>query len=206
MGILMPRGKKGQVPQDFHSTRWCGPTALSVLTGRNYKNAYQDMQRLRNRKKIGKVSLRSAEPIKGVYLHETLDMLEVYGYDACNRNDECRPVFLHQTFAAWLRETYHIRDRKAWYLIHLNGHYCVMKGNKVYDQFTPSKGTTLKQYKFRRTRVITVYKITRFGKMDWQRKFPVLVDHVAWKAYLNRDKKPAKKQVKVSGMDKFLRF
>ena len=202
----MSRGKKGQVPQDFHETRWCGPTALSVLTGRRYQSTYQDLQRLRNRKKIGKVSLRSAEPIKGVYLRETLDMLEVYGYDADSEDDECTMKYLHQTFAAWLRETYHIRDRKAWYLIHLNGHYCVMKGNKVFDQHTPANGTTLKKYSMRRTRVITVYKITRFGKMDWQRKFPVLVDHVAWKAYLNRKKKPKGKPRRSRNLERWFRF
>lgn len=186
----MSRGKKGQVPQDFHSTRWCGPTALSVLTGRRYQSTYQDLQRLRNRKKIGKVSLRSAEPVKGVWQHETLDMLEVYGYDADTSPEECQHKMEWQiSFAKWLRETYHIRDRKAWYLICLNGHYCVIKGNKVFDQHTPANGTTLKKYSMRRTKVVNVYKVSRFGPMDWSRKFPVLVDHIAWKAYLNRRKK-----------------
>ena len=190
----MTRNKKGQVPQDFHSTRWCGPTALSVLTGRCYKNAYQDMQRLRNRRKIGKISLRNAEPISGVWQREVLDMLKIYGYDADDSPDECQHKMEWQiTFAKWLRETYHVRDRKAWYLVCINGHFCVMKGNKVFDQHTPANGTTLKKYPFRRTKVVNVYKITRFGKMDWSRQFPVLVDHVAWKAYLNRNKKGGEK-------------
>tara|TARA_X000001382_G_scaffold127638_1_gene115833 strand:+ start:82 stop:642 length:561 start_codon:yes stop_codon:yes gene_type:complete len=186
----MPRGKKGQVPQDFHRTRWCGPTALAVLTGRCYKNAYQDMQRLRNRKRIGKLSLRDAKPVSGVWLRETLDMLDVYGYNADSTPEECQHKMEWEvTFAKWLRETYHMRDKKAWYLVHINGHFCVMKGNKVFDQHTPANGTTLKKYRFRRTRVVNVYKITRFGPMDWSRRFPVLVDHIAWKAYLDRRRK-----------------
>ena len=191
----MPRGKKGQVPQDFHETRWCGPTALSVLTGRCYKNTYQDMQRLRNRRKIGKISLRNAEPISGVWQREVLDMLEIYGYHADTHQWECSYKMEWQiTFARWLRDTYHDRDKKAWYLVCLNGHFCVIKGNKVFDQHTPANGTTLKKYKFRRTKVVNVYKVRRFGPMDWSRKFPVLVDHVAWKAYLNRNKKEVRKK------------
>lgn len=164
------RNKKGRAHKNPNGTSWCGPTALTVLTGKRYDIIEKDLLRAVNKNKsTGGFNLRTASfvrkpkpkvnEIKGMYNHEMRNALHRYGYSMNHAS-------LHgcDTFRQWTKESYGQRGKK-WYLIQTTSHYLVVKGNKVWDNNTPPEGVPItKSRLYKRARLQNIYEIRRMRK------------------------------------------
>lgn len=164
------RNKKGRRHPNPNGTSWCGPTALTVLTGKRYDIIEKDLLKAVNKNKsTGGFNLRTASfvrkpkpkvnEIKGMYNHEMRKALRKYNYSMNHSS-------LHgcQTFRQWTKATYGQRGKK-WYLIQTTSHFLVVKGNKVWDNNTPEEGVPItKSRLYKRARLDNVYEIERIKK------------------------------------------
>jgi hypothetical protein len=124
---------------------WCGPAAISIITGCGYDCAVDLMK-----------SVSGRPMIKGVYNGWMLQALRRLGYD-CGTPEEFtdwRP-----TLAWWLR-TRDPEDMQTTYLVNVTHHYVVVRGRKIADNKT-TVPVFLRQYPRRRARVIKAWKIVK---------------------------------------------
>ena len=85
------RNRKGYAHPNPNGTSWCGPTALTVLTGKRYDIIEKDL--------LSKKANKHRKYIKGMYNHEMNNALRRYGYSMSHAS-------LHgcQTFRQWTKE------------------------------------------------------------------------------------------------------
>lgn len=129
---------------------WCGPAALSAITGISYDRIRRELADL-----MGKRS------VTGTPIWAALLLLRKHGIKAYNESwvikADQKERGNRPTLARWLR----IRpDRKALYLVHLTGHLVVVKGNKFVDNHTMTP-VWLKDSPHRRKRVMCAWRIER---------------------------------------------
>jgi hypothetical protein len=129
----------GVIKADKGHNQYCGPGALSALTGIDTEQAARLLRHVSGRRYI-----------KGTHRGTMLRALFLLGYDA-------QPVdFGHRpTLAEWLR---HSRDSGA-YLVELTTHWCVVTDRRYIDNTRPD-GVALSQAPNRRARVDRAWLIT----------------------------------------------
>ena len=145
------RNRKGYAHPNPNGTSWCGPTALTVLTGKRYDIIEKDI--------LSKKANKKKKYIRGMYNHEMGNALRRYGYSM-------RHASLHgcDTFRQWTKATYGQRGKK-WYLMQTTSHFLVVKGNKVWDNNTPKEGVPItKSRLYKRARLDNVYEVERIKK------------------------------------------
>jgi len=135
---------------------WCGPTAISVITGRSYNEVEVACQSLCHRKKI-----------TGMYTREIMNVINHFGHDykelpylskTYDFNYETGRYDVSEvTVGRWLDK---VRERTSTYLIQMTGHVAVVQGDLYWDTFTPETGTEVKSAPFRRKRMRRVFRIT----------------------------------------------
>tara|TARA_R100001530_G_scaffold87193_1_gene60722 strand:- start:249 stop:791 length:543 start_codon:yes stop_codon:yes gene_type:complete len=165
------RNKKGRRHKNPNGTSWCGPTALTVLTGKRYDIIEKDLLKLANKyKSSGGFNLRTAsfvrkpkpkvKEIKGMHNSEMRKALNKYGYSMKSSD-------MHgssKTFRQWTKETYGKRGKK-WFLVQAGYHYLVVKGNKVWDTNTPEEGIPITKARwYKRARMQTLFEVERIRK------------------------------------------
>lgn len=118
------------------SSSFCGPAALSLITGRSVDDCVTVLKHIR----------QSARAIKGIYNTEMREALGHLGYQM-----HVLPVRGRPTLAQLLRS---LRERgpEHIFLINTTGHYVVLRGRKIYDNKNP-EGVFVRQYNHRRARV-----------------------------------------------------
>jgi len=148
--VKVIRNKKGQRSRRASGSSYCGPTALTVLTGKRYDIVEKDLLKEVNknvkyrgrwqldwwtgeRKKF--IPARKETQIKGMSNGQMRRALDRYGYRMYRSDNHGA----NQTFRQWVRAT-HGKRGKTWYLVVAGNHYMVVKGNKVWDTYTPDKG------------------------------------------------------------------
>ncbi len=131
-----------KVIRNARSNHYCGPAALSLLTGKSVDEVAAALRERFNRRAIFGVT--------GVAMRE---ILRQYGHDPSPvLTDGSRP-----TLARFLRMT---KDRGPGerFLINVTGHYLVLRGRKLYDNKNP-EGVFVRQYAHRRKRVKAAWRI-----------------------------------------------
>lgn len=123
------------------NTCWCGPAAISIITGCGYDDA------------IARLKLDLGKPVvKGVPQSSMRRVLNAMGYSVAPRTVENEP-----TLAGWL-STRQESDLDKTFLVTVTGHYIVVKGRKACDNKTKAP-VWLKDMHSRRARVQEVWEI-----------------------------------------------
>ena len=167
----MIRNKKGQRHKNPNGQSWCGPTALTVLTGKRYDIVEKDLLKYVNKNRIvgglstttwkfTRVKKRKVNTIKGMSNSEMRRALNRYGY----RMPRVYDLDTSQTFRQWTRAT-HGKRGKTWYLVVAGNHYMVVKGNKVWDTTTPEKGTPITKIPWKkRAKMQELFEVERIKR------------------------------------------
>jgi hypothetical protein len=118
-----------RVLRSVASNQFCGPAALSLITGRSVDDCVSVLKNVRH----------SSQVVKGVYNGEMREALNHLGYRM-----HVLPVRGRPTLARLLRS---LRERGPEYifLINTTGHYVVLRGRKIYDNKNP-EGILVRQY------------------------------------------------------------
>lgn len=127
-------------------TEWCGPTALAVLTGLSYDEAYEKMKRAINRQRGKEAVARGLRrdywkksAFKGVSTYEIRIAGKALGLKikwAIERGTISRRALRGTTLLTFVRE--HTVKGKT-YLVVAGNHYVVVRDGLVYDN-TRSNG------------------------------------------------------------------
>lgn len=118
------------------SNQFCGPAALSLITGRSVDDCVGVLKDVRH----------SSRAVKGVYNGEMREALTHLGYRM-----HVLPVRGRPTLARLLRSLKE-RGPENIFLINTTGHYVVLRGRKIFDNKNP-EGVFVRQYRHRRARV-----------------------------------------------------
>ncbi len=158
-------------------TTWCGPYAMTVLTGWSYEKCEEALKEVRGDSGTmllvgGGMSWGSrSKPIKGTRPSEIRPALWKLGFNMSDKVSTIRPNVdptrrttpqalgaRFPTFAAWTK-TRTPEERKMWLLVNVTGHWVVVKGNKVWDITTKVTGDFLTKFGCRRVRVKGYYQV-----------------------------------------------
>jgi hypothetical protein len=127
---------------DIHGgSRWCGPAALTALTGRPTDEMAAEIRKVTGRKMI-----------TYVYASELQETLESLGYTT-------RLEYItgeKPTLARWLRER---EDRNAFTIVLVTRHFVTVKGVKLVDNRV-KKPVFIRKAPGRRKRVLGVITVT----------------------------------------------
>ena len=166
------RNKKGQISKRASGQSYCGPTSLTVLTGKRYDIVEKDLLKEVNknvkyrgtwrlnwwtgeREKF--IPAKKTTQIKGMSNGQMRQALKRYGYRMFRSDNHGA----NQTFRQWTRAT-HGKRGKTWYLVVAGNHYMVVKGNKVWDTSTPEKGTPITKISWmKRARMQELFVVER---------------------------------------------
>jgi hypothetical protein len=123
-----------------NSNTFCGPAALSLITGKSVDDCVSVLKRVR----------QSTRAVKGVYNEEMREALGHLGYRM-----HVLPVRGKPTLARILRSLKE-RGPEHIFLINTTGHYVVLRGRKIYDNKNP-EGIFVRHYRHRRARVYATW-------------------------------------------------
>ena len=115
--------------------RYCGPAALSAIAGITTDTAAQILREITGQRSIGGVTIAS--------MIEALSRLGFCLRDPIRYLDTQAGSLQRPTLARWLRE--YPRTAEDVVLVCVTGHYLVVKGRKVYDNYHPN-GVWLQSY------------------------------------------------------------
>lgn len=133
-----------KVKRGERSNSFCGPAALSLITGKHVDECVKHVHDYRN-----SVECRRRN-VRGMSNWEMTWTLRRMGFEQSKLMlPKQNPTLV--AFMRWLKRQNHW-DAKATYLIHVTGHYVVMKGIKLFDNHHP-EGIFFGKYDHRRWRV-----------------------------------------------------
>lgn len=156
--------------KDYPRNRWCGPAAVSSLTGLPAEDIAEWIRCHRGRG-------GTTKGIQGTYPDEILAAIVAIGFRIVSRNSTIAharsrreaklrskgwlyrspdEVSTPPTLTQWLR----VRDRKKTYLVVAGNHWCVIRGNKYCCAVT-QKIVSVRDAAKRRGRVTHVYEVTK---------------------------------------------
>ena len=165
------RNRKGYAHPNPNGTSWCGPTALTVLTGKRYDIIEQDLLKRKNRHGKGRfvftlnggrkyIPHTKVHTIKGMHNGAMRGALHRYGY----KMKESDMFGSCKTFRQWTKSTYGKRGKK-WFLVVAGNHYLVVRGNKVWDTNTPPEGLPITKARwYKRARMQELFEVERIKK------------------------------------------
>lgn len=150
-----------QVKRDEKSNRYCGPAALSLLTGEHVDKCVIALRDVRRARRPGK---RVA--IRGVHNVEMLRALRDFGFHYNALHVQLDYPIKHKSkgaayyptlvkFLQWKRD----RTPDQRFLLSTGHHYVVLRGNKIYDNYHPA-GVFIRQYEHRRVRVRSAWEVS----------------------------------------------
>lgn len=149
-----------QVKRNAKSNGFCGPAALSLLTGEHVDDCVAAVREIRKARRPNKRVC-----IRGMHNLEMLRVLRNLGfqYNPLHARPDypVRPRSKHAgnapTLAQFLRWK---RDRtpSQRFLLCTRNHYLVLRGNKIYDNNNPT-GVFIRQYNHRRKRITAVWEV-----------------------------------------------
>ena len=169
----MNRHKKGTVCKNPNGGTWCGPAVITVLTGKRYDIVEKDLLKTENKRRANsgkwnpftgrRTPNKPIKEITGLRTRSVKDALRSYNYDVLSTYSILMEYGHHtnETFRQWTKRT-HGKRGKYWFLIVVTGHFMVVKGNKVWDTYTPVEGSTIKKLRYyKRSKMEGVYIVKR---------------------------------------------
>ena len=134
---------------------FCGPAALSALTGRTVDSCVKEVHAARGYD--GFLSGYRRRPVKGMHNWEMTRALARLGFHARPMLVCGKPTIAG--FMRWLKKQPYWSPEKR-YLINVTGHYVVMRGIKLFDNHNP-EGVFFGKYGHRRVRVKHAWEVAR---------------------------------------------
>lgn len=135
-----------KVRREEGDNRFCGPAALSLLTGRKVPTITAALR-----------DITGDRAIKGVHNWAMRKALTLFGRNVEVVFTKYQTTRMRPTLVGAIRM---LKTRKPneKFLITLSTHYVVLKGRKLYDNVHPT-GVFLRQYPYRRSRVERIDKV-----------------------------------------------
>lgn len=142
-----------KVKRGERSNSFCGPAALSLITGKHVDKCVQEVHHYRRN-----WSPERRHTVRGMSNWEMTWTLGRLGFQ---QSKLCLPKQNPTlvAFMRWLKRQERWSAKKV-YLINVTGHYVVMKGIKLFDNRNP-EGVFFGKYNHRRWRVKHVWEIRR---------------------------------------------
>lgn len=148
----MPRGRLNRLAPG--RTGWCGPAAMTVVTGKSYDDCCRAL--LKVREGTGRSAI-----IKGTRMMEVREALKLMGVEITHT---CHNYMLGQhTLSRFLRDRSK-EWRDSYIILSVKNHWITVKGNKAWDYSTPDNGTWISRIHFRRARVHNVIVCSARGR------------------------------------------
>lgn len=160
-----PLRKTLRIRQRKKGTTWCGPSVLSAIVGKNYEYVHNEVNKYREGRfilnwKTGVRKLHHGETdVRGMLTSEMSRFLRDHKlnnrfYDIRLKSDERKHNDAKDlpTLAQWLRQR-PAELRKCTMVVTITGHYILVRGCKVWDNATNTKGVSLSKYHRRKARV-----------------------------------------------------
>lgn len=129
--------------------KWCGPAAISIITGNRVAYAAGKFAKL----KYGKFRPKM---VRGVGNFDMLYVLDWMGYETVRLHDKDAK---RQTLGAWIN-TYSSRYHRAICLVNVTNHYVVTHMGQVADNHKP-KGCPVGEHPSRRCKIKAVWIVAK---------------------------------------------
>lgn len=146
--------KLHSVRHDNKSKQWCGPSAISAVTGRSTSDIHQCIRAVTNKKCV-----------MGLYVWDMKKALTALGVSFRHQYHSVPAGQTRDTFAKWLREHKSLYAHNPVILV-VSNHYVTVMGNRFVDSFEP-KPVSLKNAPWRRARVHEYLVIESLGAPTW---------------------------------------
>lgn len=128
------------VVNDTRAHAWCGPTVVAAITGKPISTV----------KGVIKVIRQNDKAVRGTDDFDVCQALKVFGYTSDLRTNYKKGE--RPTLAAWLRGRT-AEQRKQTIIVHVTGHWVVVRGNTFIDTFTKGQPVRTSDAPRRRIRV-----------------------------------------------------
>jgi hypothetical protein len=160
------------VKRSTTSNTFCGPAALSLLTGRHVDVCIREIRAC-------SVYYKSTNrPVQDMSKNDMLLALDRMGYTINSAfhwdvSGLCKERGKKPTLVAlmrWLKRQDSWSPKKK-YLVWVTDHFMVMKGIKLFDNSNPD-GVFFGKYDQRRSRVLQVWEVTKKRKLSMSRPVP----------------------------------
>lgn len=172
-----PLRKTLRIRQRKKGTTWCGPAVLSAIVGRKYEYVHKEVNKYRTGRfilswKTGIRKLHDGETdVRGMKTSEMTRFLKDHGlnsrfYDVRLKSDERKHYDAKDlpTLAQWLRDR-PTELRKCTMVVTITGHFILVRGCKVWDNSTNTRGVSLSKYHRRKARVHDFCPVD----LDWKK-------------------------------------
>ena len=130
--------------------RFCGPAALSALTGKATTETAAMLRHVSGRRQI-----------TGTTTGEMADALDQFNYGILRVYDDTRAVKERMTLTGWLRLTQADRVAGRVYLVEAGNHWMVISGRRYVDSITEDIVSIKDKQVMRRARVRAAFEIER---------------------------------------------
>lgn len=150
----MMRVRRGE-----RSNTFCGPAALSLITGKHVDECVEDVHALWRNSFVSGGRRRAVRGMSNSEMHYALLRSGYYAKPVptalCGTG--AKPTIAR--FVRWLKRQPHWHPKKLW-LVNVTGHYVVVRGIKLFDNHNP-EGVFFGKYAHRRVRVKHAWEIVR---------------------------------------------
>lgn len=146
--------KLHSVKHDNKSKQWCGPSAISAVTGRSTSDIHQCIRDVAKKKCV-----------MGLFVWDMKKTLTALGVSFRHQYHAKLPGQTRDTFAKWLRENRSLYANNPVILV-VGNHYVTVMGRKFVDSFEPVP-VPLKQAPWRRARVHEYLVIEGVSEPTW---------------------------------------
>jgi hypothetical protein len=146
-----------KVKRHERSNTYCGPAALSLITGKHVDKCVEAIHSVYRNDFLSGGRRR---PVRGTSRFEMISVLKQFGYQSSKLSIPTFPQRLLTLvgFRYWLRKNGW--EPESVYLVNVTGHWLVMKGIKLFDNANP-EGIFFGKYGRRRRRVMHAWKVER---------------------------------------------
>ena len=159
----MARNKKGNLSKNPNGSNYCGPSALTVLTGRTYESVEKTILKYRrSKRRVG----GNTKKVAGMWNPEMSAVMILLGYKMTGFR-YYHPSILRDyrdlTLRQYMRKT-HGKRGKLWLLVQTTSHYLVVRGNRVWD--SGMNGVTISKANYKRGILKRIWVVERLTKSE----------------------------------------
>lgn len=154
---MKPRCRLKPIRNPEKVRTWCGPTALSILTGNRVEYCARKVAKLRNEGR--RKAWWSAKRVRGVSNFEMRYVLDHMGYQLIRLHDhDCKG----KTLQGWIN-SYSSKYHRAICLVNVTDHYVVIHLGQVNDNRSKQQ-CPVEEHSSRRCKIENVWIIKRRSK------------------------------------------
>jgi hypothetical protein len=144
-----------KITHDIKTALWCGPAAISAVTGRPTSEIMALARHFTGKKTVKGLSVRALRQVLNALGYRTDEIFSA-GLEFCAGNPNWKP-----TLAKWTKENAKAFSKLPCVVL-VSNHYVTVKGRQLVDTFTPGfEPVPLKKAPWRRARVAKVLRVEK---------------------------------------------